>query len=189
SLHFNCFNKNARGVEVCYKKSSQKGHAERLSQELALAMGIPNRGAKYRADLYMMNIGFDILVEVCFHDNKEDLEAFKKYRHSVVDVLACDIEDHLGIKYSKFGYERAGLPGKAQWLPKTTISKKNHNPKDILRLQKFFIWLGYSQKITKKYDKETVENILRFQSKYNLTKDGVFGEHCINRAKKIRKAE
>lgn len=103
SLHFNAFNGKARGTEVLYKKSSMKGNAASMSKKIANSMGIPNRGAKYRDDLYMMNISFDLLIEVCFHDNKTDLAAYKKNRDKVVDAIVESIVDIIGGKKASGG--------------------------------------------------------------------------------------
>lgn len=98
SIHFNAFNKNATGTECIYKKSSMKANAARMSKKVAAAMGITDRGAKYRSDLYMMNIGFDLLLEVCFHDNKKDLNKYQDNKEKVADAIADVIIDILGGK-------------------------------------------------------------------------------------------
>lgn len=96
SLHFNSFNKKATGTECLYKKKSMRANAAKMSRMVAKAIGIKDRGAKYRSDLYMMNIGFDLLLEVCFHDNKKDLEAYKRNMTKVADAIAEVIIDILG---------------------------------------------------------------------------------------------
>lgn len=86
SIHFNAFNGTATGTEVLYKNSL--GKAPELSKKIANVLGIKDRGAKCRTDLYMMNIGFDALIEVCFHDNKGDLEAYNKRKNEVATTIA-----------------------------------------------------------------------------------------------------
>ena len=86
SIHFNAFNGSATGVEVLYKNSI--GKAEEMSKKVASVLGLSNRGAKKRTDLYMLNIGFDNLIEVCFHDNKIDLEAYNKKKNEVAKTIA-----------------------------------------------------------------------------------------------------
>lgn len=103
SMHFNAFNKKATGTECIYKKSSMRSNAAKMSKKVAAAMGITNRGAKYRSDLYMMNIGFDLLLEVCFHDNKKDLQKYKDNRAAVADAIADVIIDILGGKKTSGG--------------------------------------------------------------------------------------
>lgn len=86
SIHFNAFNKTATGVEVLYKSSI--GKANEMSKEIASILGLSNRGAKKRTDLYMMNIGFDNLIEVCFHDNSNDLAAYNNKKNEVANKIA-----------------------------------------------------------------------------------------------------
>lgn len=95
SLHFNAFNKKATGVECYYKKSSMKKYANSMSKKVAQAIGITDRGGKYTSSLRMMNIGFDLLLEVCFHDNKKDLEKYKDNMSAVADAIAEVIADAL----------------------------------------------------------------------------------------------
>lgn len=98
SIHFNAFNEKARGVECWYKKSSMKSKAATMSKKVAKAMGIDNRGAKYTDSLRMMNIGFDLLLEVCFHDNKKDLNAYQEHKKEVAKAIADVLIDMLGGK-------------------------------------------------------------------------------------------
>lgn len=95
SLHFNAFNKKATGVECYYKKSSMKKYANSMSKKVAQAIGITDRGGKYTSSLRMMNIGFDLLLEVCFHDNKKDLDKYKDNMKAVADAIAEVIDDAL----------------------------------------------------------------------------------------------
>lgn len=89
SIHFNAFNGNATGCECWYKGTPKK--ASDLSGKVASVLGITNRGAKATTTLYMMNIGFDNLIEVCFHDNKSDLDKYNanidKTAKAIADVI------------------------------------------------------------------------------------------------------
>ena len=87
SIHFNAFDGTATGTECLYKGTKKK--ADELSSAVASAIGVRNRGAKSRPNLYMMNIGFDNLIEVCFHDNSSDLNKY----NAVVDKVAKAIAD------------------------------------------------------------------------------------------------
>lgn len=103
SLHFNAFNESASGVECYYKKSSMKKYATSMSKKVANAMELTNRGAKYTDTLRMMNIGFDLLLEVCFHDNKKDLKAYQENKQKVANAIADVLIDALGGKKSSSG--------------------------------------------------------------------------------------
>ena len=86
SIHFNAFNGTATGVEVLYK--NKVGKASEMSKKIANILGLRKRGAKERTDLYMMNIGFDALVETCFHDNSKDLAVYKEKKNEVANAIA-----------------------------------------------------------------------------------------------------
>lgn len=103
SLHFNAFNEKATGVECYYKKSSMKKYANSMSKKVAKAIGITDRGGKYTSSLRMMNIGFDLLLEVCFHDNKKDLDKYKDNMKAVADAIVEVIDDALGGSKSNSG--------------------------------------------------------------------------------------
>ena len=89
SIHFNAFDGTATGTE-CWYKSTQKKAGE-LSKAVANVLGIKNRGAKATTTLYMMNIGFDNLIEVCFHDNSSDLNKYNANIDKVAKAIADTI--------------------------------------------------------------------------------------------------
>lgn len=86
SIHFNAG--GGTGVEVLYHPSDSIGkmYAEKVSASLAATLGLPNRGAKSRSDLYWLNNTnmTAILVEVCFVDSQADSNAYKRVGHSAV---------------------------------------------------------------------------------------------------------
>lgn len=86
SIHFNAG--GGTGVEVLYHPSDGVGrrYAEKVSAALASTLGLPNRGAKSRSDLYWLNNTnmTAILVEVCFVDSQADANAYKRIGHSAV---------------------------------------------------------------------------------------------------------
>ena len=86
SIHFNAFNGSATGTECWYKGTQKKAGA--LSSAVANVLGIKNRGAKATTALYMMNIGFDNLIEVCFHDNSGDLNKYNSKIDAVAKAIA-----------------------------------------------------------------------------------------------------
>ena len=86
SIHFNAFNGSSTGVECLYK--NKDGKATELSKRVANVLGLNNRGAKKRTDLYMLNIGFDNLIEVCFHDNAKDLQTYNNKKNEVANTIA-----------------------------------------------------------------------------------------------------
>jgi N-acetylmuramoyl-L-alanine amidase len=77
AVHFN--SGGGTGTEVWhYLGSSAEGYAADVSRELASALGLPNRGAKSTAGLYVLNHTNmpAILIEVCFVDTEADAAAW-----------------------------------------------------------------------------------------------------------------
>lgn len=91
SVHFNAYNGTGTGTEVLYKGTAKK--ATQMAEKVSNAMGIKNRGAKSRPELYMLNIGFDNLVEICFHDNSSDLAKYNANKDKVAKTIAEVITD------------------------------------------------------------------------------------------------
>lgn len=91
SIHHNAFNGQATGTEVLYKNTDKKDLASELSELIADNLGIVNRGAKRKTKLYILNIGFDVYLEVCFIDNKKDYGSNYKVQELakvIVDKMA-----------------------------------------------------------------------------------------------------
>jgi hypothetical protein len=76
------------GVEVLYV--TQEELASTLSEALAETQGLPDRGGKYRSDLYFLNNTEEpsILIETCFVDSSTDAEAYLEKFDSVCQVIA-----------------------------------------------------------------------------------------------------
>ena len=79
SVHFNAYEPTTKpmGVEVLY--ATQEALAENLSGEMADALYLPNRGGKYRSDLYFLNNteAPAILIETCFVDSNADAYSYR----------------------------------------------------------------------------------------------------------------
>lgn len=80
SHHFNAG--RGTGVEVYtspYASKSTKVLAAKISRELAQALGLRNRGAKEHKLAFVMNTKCPaVLIEVCFGDTKQDVEAYHR---------------------------------------------------------------------------------------------------------------
>lgn len=72
SIHLNAG--GGTGTEVLYTSSSGKAWAEKVSKAVASALGLKNRGARKRDNLYVLNHtkSTAILVECCFVDSQTD---------------------------------------------------------------------------------------------------------------------
>ncbi|HHP1048472.1 N-acetylmuramoyl-L-alanine amidase [Bacillus thuringiensis] len=89
SFHLNAYNGSANGVEVCYY--DQQSLAAKVSAQLSKDIGWPNRGAKQRTDLYVLNstTAPAILIELGFIDNESDMAKWDvdKIANSIVYAL------------------------------------------------------------------------------------------------------
>lgn len=72
SVHLNAG--GGTGTEVLYTSSKGKPYAEKVSKAIANSLGLKNRGAKKRDNLYVLNHtnAPAILIECCFVDSKTD---------------------------------------------------------------------------------------------------------------------
>lgn len=148
SLHFNAYNSKATGIEILYKKDSMRKHANQLSSNLSKIMNITNRGEKYRSDLYMMNIGFDLLIEICFHDNKSNLDKYNKKIYQVAETIANYIMLILDIKQEekyKVNKQRFNINDKIYHL--NCIQANNKYYLDVKELEQCGFEIDYDKKL------------------------------------------
>lgn len=92
SVHLNAASKTdgPRGVEVLYVSESGRVIAEKVSESIAKASGLRNRGAKIRTDLGFLNITKKtaIIIEVCFVDSKADVEIYHNKFNEICKAIA-----------------------------------------------------------------------------------------------------
>ena len=96
SIHFNGFNEKATGAETWsyLGDNISKPIAQRISKDVAAAQGIVNRGQKSTTDLYVVSQtrAHMILIEICFLDNKKEIENYIKNKTKVINAIikACE---------------------------------------------------------------------------------------------------
>lgn len=115
SIHFNAGAKDAKGngkstgVEVLVYKETSKCYAEavRVAKKLK-EIGFKNRGIKVNDDLYVLRKtnASAMLIEVCFVDDKDDVDIYKKNVDKIAKSIAealinetINTEDKTGINY------------------------------------------------------------------------------------------
>ena len=78
------------GVEVLYYGESTKKLAAEVSEAISKALGVKNRGAKQRQDLYFLKHtkAHSILIEACFIDSLIDMQKLSKKRSAVAEAVA-----------------------------------------------------------------------------------------------------
>lgn len=84
--HFNAFNGSAHGTECLYYDAYDI--AKRVSSAIA-SLGFTDRGPKQRTDLYWLNQTrmTAILIEVCFIDNRSDMDLYIAKRQQIVEKV------------------------------------------------------------------------------------------------------
>jgi N-acetylmuramoyl-L-alanine amidase len=96
-IHFNASVKSATGTEVLipFKSSEFERHlGNLLSYNIATVLGIRNRGLKTEADsargrlIFMTPNCENILIEVCFITNENDMKAYNEKQNQVATIIA-----------------------------------------------------------------------------------------------------
>lgn len=96
SLHLNAG--GGSGVEVLYYGDATKKLAAEISAAISKVLGVKDRGAKQRKDLYFLRKtkAHSVLIEVCFIDNLIDMQRLIKKRskamQAIADVLVGPLE-------------------------------------------------------------------------------------------------
>ena len=104
SLHYNsAASSAATGSECLYLNPKLKNLSAKMSKAMAGAMGINDRGAKYRPELYFLRNTAKpaILLEVCFVSSKKDSDAYKKNFEKLAQSIAKVLADYAGINQER----------------------------------------------------------------------------------------
>jgi N-acetylmuramoyl-L-alanine amidase len=92
SVHLNAYTPTTggRGTEVLYVNHDIEDVAARVSAAIAEAGGLINRGAHHRSDLYFLNKTSEpaILLEICFVDAQDDVDAYEQNFAAICDAIA-----------------------------------------------------------------------------------------------------
>lgn len=88
SFHLNAG--GGSGVEVLYYGDATKKLAAEISAAISKALGVKDRGAKQRRDLYFLKQtkAHSVLIEVCFIDNLIDMQRLLKKRSKAMEAVA-----------------------------------------------------------------------------------------------------
>ena len=124
SCHSNAANGLASGVEIwdsTNTRESIKPLTDKICISISKALGIPNRGTRYRKQANGTNYygvlrsglaKHNFIIEHCFHDNWNDVIKYRKSLSIVADATAKTIADYF--KLTDF------IPTIVKHLPKTT---------------------------------------------------------------------
>lgn len=108
SCHSNACGGGVRGVEVwdsTNPRESLKTLGDKICSNVATALGIPNRGTKYRRNSGGSNYygilrhglaKHNFIVEHAFHDNMADATVYRKNLQKTADAVARAVAEHFG---------------------------------------------------------------------------------------------
>ncbi|WP_322630300.1 glucosaminidase domain-containing protein [Aedoeadaptatus coxii] len=108
SCHSNACGGGVRGVEVwdsTNPRESLKTLGEKICSNVAVALGIPTRGTKYRRNSAGSNYygilrhgmaKHNMIVEHAFHDNINDATVYRKNLQKTADAVARAVAEHFG---------------------------------------------------------------------------------------------
>lgn len=110
SLHTNAANGTAQGVEIYndVTRTSGKVLAEKLTSTISNTLNITNRGVKYRYSgsynwygvLGANKAKAGMLIEHCFHDNKNDVKKYEDNAEKLAENMAMVIANNYGLSKS-----------------------------------------------------------------------------------------
>lgn len=125
SVHFNAASAAATGTE-CLHYGNHGAVSAKMSAAMSKALGIVNRGAKVRKDLYVLKNTAKpaILLEVCFVSNKSDAAVYKAKFEQLCEAVAGVIADYIGAKKKSVAkVETAKSPSAAKATKKHKVVK------------------------------------------------------------------
>lgn len=108
SVHFNSATADASGSECLYYDA--KTLSTKMSTAIATALGITNRGAKERKELYFLKNTLmpAILLEVCFVTSEKDASAYRKNFEKLCQAIAKVLANELGYRKPTAQYYKSG---------------------------------------------------------------------------------
>lgn len=198
SVHLNCGindhkgNGKVCGFEVyCTSTNAIKGEvASRMRKRMA-NLGFTDRGTVIRTGLYYLNHTKNpaILIEVCFVDDRDDYELYKKlgYKKISQELVKAILNKSTITTEDKPTLPKLPVSGKKYWMigdgrdTRFTV----YDVTQIKAIQKCFNYLGIKDEDGKKlgvngyYGPKTASCTSAFQEKYGLPVNGKFGNLCL----------
>lgn len=199
SVHLNCGindhkgNGKVCGFEVyCTSTNAIKGEvASRMRKRMA-NLGFTDRGTVIRTGLYYLNHTKNpaILIEVCFVDDRDDYELYKKlgYKKISQELVKAILNKSTIITEDKPTIPKLPVDGKTKYWrigdgrdTRTT----SYDINQIKAIQRCFNHLGIKDEDKKKlgingyYGPKTASCTSAFQEKHGLPVNGKFGNLCL----------
>jgi len=202
SQHTNAFNTRASGAEVFYSVDLPKDRqfADKLSNSVALALGIPNRGAKTRPskinpseDYYTVidtaqdgGVPHVLLVESAFHDNPaeerllKDEAMLRKIAQAQAKVICDWFEVPLIAVSSISDITNSSIDNSIINnidINTLAVLRRNTSGNSVKLLQTMLNKLGFDSGIVDGiFGIKTLSAVKSFQSNKSITIDGIVGK-------------
>ena len=176
SVHFNCYDHSAHGVEALYVTQSTLAAA--VAEAISDAGGFTNRGAKYRDDLKFLNATDEpaILIETCFCDHTGDCNLYRENFDSICGAIAASISGEPIEAPPPDRPERPQWPARPESVPiedRPYLTRGDEGP-HVLDMQRMI------PRFTGGFDGDfgptTEENVIRYQRTRGLFVDGECGD-------------
>lgn len=197
SIHLNAG--GGTGVEVLYTSSSGKEWATKLSKAVSSALGLKNRGAKKRDNLYVLNHtkSTAVLIECCFVDNQTDKEKWSvdKCAKAIVETITGKSITSSNNTANTSSNTSTTSTSKTSSTSNTSNSSKNYlsqgdKGSDVKSLQQKLIKCGYSCGSTGAdgiFGSDTKTAVRAFQKDHGLSVDGLAGEKTMAKLNSVYK--
>ena len=172
SIHFNAYQTTSSpmGTECLYV--TQDDLAADVAEAISDATDLPNRGAKYRGDLFFLNSTDkpSVLVEVVFVDSKADEQSYNENFDEICSALASALAGkNIATKPPKPEIEPPYTP--PEWEPgRPTIGLGDSRP-EVAQVQKV---LGLFP-VDGDFGPITDAAVRGYQGAYGLPADGIVG--------------
>lgn len=172
SVHFNSASATATGTECLYY--DKKVLSAKMSKAMANSLGIVDRGAKERKELYFLRNTSKpaILLEVCFVTSKKDATLYHENFEELCKAIASVIADELGYTKKITTVSKPSVEATSYYKSGTGLYriKKNCYAYKGVKFDK-----ENRVELCQKGSKYTITDIAKFGSTYRLhTKSGLF---------------
>jgi len=187
SVHFNCYDHSAHGVEVLYV--TQEELARDVSAAIASAGHFTDRGPKYRSDLAFLNNTEEpaILIETCFCDNTGDSEKYRDNFQAICRAIAEGISgEEVGEQPPEAERPPVEPPQRPQWpdrpemIPvedRPTLREGDEDGEDppfhVLAMQRLIP--RFPGEFDGDFGPQTKDAVIKYQRSRGLEADGICG--------------
>lgn len=171
SVHFNAYDHSAHGVEVLYL--TQSTLAANVSEAIADAGAFTDRGAKKRTDLFFLNSTDQpaILIETCFCDNTGDSDLYRRHYNEICVAIAETVSGVAASAPPPSPPDRPERPPPPSSALRPTLAKGSVGD----QVEVVQSCLMKKSEIDGDFGPKTDEAVRKYQSKKQLTVDGVVG--------------